>query len=443
MFQTPSLWSTLIPSICLEPYALRTFLDFSDSHPLDVSIALKEWTEQGDDALATIFGVSECVRALFLGVPWWDEREEWQAFDIHPSFSSLECLEMDGSLDIHFAHDLLDHILPTARSLSSLAFRSFTVQWDRLGPHLSQTITKLRLINAYAGGTNEQYGVLDILNSLPALECITIQDSRPCSAPEAYLARWSRKITFPNLKYLKIRGPLATVTSLLGAVSSYTSSRLVVVVTLKGDEDMRNTYTEVLSCIALPSDTFTVSLSFCYWESVVHLSFDSLPHDKPLVTITFSYSSYKHRLSAGVFSNHLSQKVPNILPNVQDVLLVDEYDFTERFRISPSVNNVATLALQPGQDGGNVDIRPKPDEDIVVFPNLRRLRIEGVIFEEWVRSQLSEILETWDKLGYRVPLLSLTRCSIPDMTGGTKGPEDFKKWLGDRVDILELNGTIL
>ena len=107
------------------------------------------------------------------------------------------------------------------------------------------------------------------------------------------------------------------------------------------------------------------------------------------------------------------------------------------------MNNVATLALQPGQDGGNVDIRPKPDEDIVVFPNLRRLRIEGVIFEEWVRSQLSEILETWDKLGYRVPLLSLTRCSIPDMTGGTKGPEDFKKWLGDRVDILELNGTIL
>ena len=253
MFQTPSLWSTLIPSICLEPYAFRTFLEFSDSHPLDVSIALKEWTEQGDYALATIFGVSECVRALFLGVPWWDEREQWQAFDMHPSFSSLECLEMDGSLqDIYFAHDLLDRILPTARSLSSLALRSFTVQWDRLGPHLPQTITELTLIDTYARWTDEQYGVLDILNGLTALERIKIEDSGPCSPSEAYLARWAQKITFPNLKYLEISGPLATVTSLLGAVSSYPSSRLVVVVTIERDEDMRNTYTEVLSCIALP-----------------------------------------------------------------------------------------------------------------------------------------------------------------------------------------------
>ena len=106
-------------------------------------------------------------------------------------------------------------------------------------------------------------------------------------------------------------------------------------------------------------------------------------------------------------------------------------------------SDVATLALQPGQDGGNIDMRPKPNEDIVVFPNLRRLQIEGVIFGENLRSQLSEILETWDKLGSRVPLLSLTRCSILEMERSTTRPEGFKKWLGDKVDILEFDGMIL
>ena len=276
-----------------------------------------------------------------------------------------------------------------------------------------------------------------------ALESLTILDHGPFRYPSpAYLARWAKKITFPNLKYLEISGQSATVTSLLGAVSSYPSFRLAVVVTLERDEDMRNTYAEVLSHITLPSETLTASLSFGLGQSVIDLSFDSLPH-KPLFTITFLYPSCGYRLSAGAYSYHSSQKIPNILTNVQDILLDHEYDFTERFRISLSANNATTFALQSRQDGGNVDIRPESNEDVVVFPNLRRLRIEGVIFEENLRSQLSEILETWDRLGFRVPLLSLTRCSILEMKRSTRRPEGFKKWLGDKVDILEFDGMIL
>ena len=84
------------------------------------------------------------------------------------------------------------------------------------------------------------------------------------------------------------------------------------------------------------------------------------------------------------------------------------------------------------------------NNDIIIFPKLNCVRIENVEFQgKTVRDHVSEFLETWDKLGCRVPLLSLTGCSIQGMSETIERSEGLKKWLGDKVDILELDGIVL
>ena len=445
--QTPLLWSTLVPSICLEPYTLETFLARSVGRTLDISVVLRTWTDQGDDTLVEIFKVSERVRALFLSLnmPDFDNDDECQVLDMDATFSSLECLEMDGSYHNSFTHDLLDQILPTATNLRTLILRNLAVQWDRFGPHLPRTITSLSLIAAYTGWTKKKYSILNILNDLPGLESLKILDRSLYHPSQAHLARWAKKITFPNLKYLDITGQYVTVSSLLRVISSRPSSRLMLYIPLPKGENVDatcNTCLDVFSYIPFPSEHFSASLSFLFGKFVVHISSDA-PLPKPLFTITFEHSELRAAPSVRAYYDHLSRKASNILSNVQGIVIDGKRVFAQLLCIPPFMKNPVTLALQPGRDDDNAGAIPASTKDAIILPKLRRLQIDDVVLEENIQDQLSEILETRNRLGYRLPLLSLNNCSIPGTMKDRARFEEFKNWFGDKVDILELDGKVL
>ena len=81
----------------------------------------------------------------------------------------------------------------------------------------------------------------------------------------------------------------------------------------------------------------------------------------------------------------------------------------------------------------NVSGMPASSKDIKIFPKLKCLRIDWIIFLEDIRDQLSEFLEIRWGFGSRVLLLSLTRCSIPRMTEGKETFDKFKKRLEIRL----------
>ena len=448
--QTPLLWSILVPSICLEPYALQTFLARSVGCTLDIFVVLQGWTDQGDDALLEIFQVSERVRALFLGLNTPDDDDDdddgWQVLEMDDaSFSSLECLEVDGSFDNSFTHNLLDQILPTARNLRTLVFRHLAVQWDRLGPHLSRTITSLSLVSSYTGWTKKHHNILNILHDLPSLESLKICDLSSYRPSQAHLARWAKKITFPNLKCLEIRGQYVTVSSLLRVIPSRPSSRLVLNIPLQKGENANaacNTCLNVFSYIPFPSEAFSASLSFSFGQFVVHIS-SGTPPPKPLFTITFEHSDWQSAPSVGAYYDHLSRKVPNILSNVQNIIIGGRDVFTQLLCIPPFMKHPVTLPLQSGRDDGNADTIPVSTKNAIVFPQLKRLQISYFVLEENSRDQLSEILETRARLGYRLPSLSLTNCFMPETMKDRGRFEELKNWFGDKVDILELDGKIV
>ena len=302
--------------------------------------------------------------------------------------------------------------------------------WDHFLSHSSQTITNLSLVYTY----DEWNDIFDDLSNLRSLESLTIAGGwqpRPCSW-QADLVQREKKTTFPNLRYLDISGQNLVVMLLLGGMSCSPSSRLKLCITLPGNipdvAEECNICNDVFSHITLPCETFTASLSL---PCTIDLSFDTLPH-KPLFTITFERSGWPPLPSYESYV-HLFRQVPNIISNLTDIVVPSRLDLVHLFHIQSKRN----------YDNGDY-VMHSANNDTIIFPQLNCVRIENVEFQgKTVRDQLSEFLETWDKLGCRVPLLSLTGCSIPGMSERIERSEGFKKWLGDKADILELDGIVL
>ena len=439
--QTPLLWSTLDPPICLEPYALKTFLARSAGRLLDIFLVQTKPNEQIDNALDEIFRISDRIRALRLLLT---DNLVYAALieSTEVPFSSLGCLEVNGIFGAKLAHDLLDLIIPTAQNLRALTLREMKVEWDHLIPHLSQTITSFSLISPHVQWPGQAHGIFDALNNLSGLESLRIHNynAHP-DLVRADLARWEKKITFINLKCLDISGrgyPLIGLS--LKNISSRPSSRLKLYISpplrgrRRGADEECGDCAAVFTQIPLPSETFAVGLSFPSEGLAIDLSFDSLPH-KPLFTVTFSHC---HNHLA-----HLSREIPNILSNVEDITFNGEGNFTEILPVLPFMTSAGIFALQSGRHDVNVGVVSTLNKDAILYPKLRCLRIDNVVFDKKLRDKLSELLETRDRLGCRVPLLSLIRCSVSETTKDSRGTEDFKKWLGDKVDVLELDGIIL
>ena len=428
--QTPVLWSTLVSSICLEPHALEFFLAQSVDHTLDVSIVLQSWIDQGNNALVEIFRASKRVHSLSFELE--DPDDEPQALNMQTSFSSLEYLEMDGTYGEDFAHELLNHILPTARNLRTLILRHLVVEWHHLRPYLFPTITSLSFTGAYTQPTDQQYSIWDVLVDLPGLESLSLVDGQRYNLLSE-IPPVNKKITLTNLKYLEIVGQYGTVVPWLELISSRPAYQLKLLINPPRGQNVDegwNILTDVFSYIPLPSETFIASLSFLFRKLVVRLSFDTLPH-RPLFTITFHhFDSGPYPL--GAFYKYLNQKAPNILSNVEEMTFggPGRYGLTQ------------VLQTQLGQHDDDVDVTPTPNQDAIVSPKLRCMRFEQIKFEEKSRDQLTKFLEKRDRLGHRIHALSFEKCSM-EITNGSQRSEDFKNWIGDKADVLKFNGELI